>query len=84
MVAKRALEKKSKKGEAGGSKAGGGGSGGRGSGGGAAVGFDPAIDYDPSALFVLADVSKRLKQIEECDLSEEDFESEPARQIRQR
>ena len=45
--------------------------------------FDPAGEFDPSALFVLADISKRLKQIEECVLTDEDDRSEPARQIKQ-
>ena len=47
------------------------------------MGFDPAEDYNPSALFILADISKRLRQLEECDLSGEDYDSEPARMIRQ-
>lgn len=39
--------------------------------------------YDESALYVLADVAKRLRQLEECDLTDEDFASKPGRMVRQ-
>jgi len=44
---------------------------------------DPATEFDPSALFTLADIAKRLRQLEECRLSDEDYDSEPGSMIRQ-
>lgn len=44
---------------------------------------DAAVEYDPTALFALADVAKRTRQLEECDLADEDASSVPGRQIRQ-
>jgi len=60
------------------------GGGGSGSGGGGlGLSRDPAVDYDPTALFALADVAKRTRQLEECDLADEDAASVPGRQIKQ-
>merc|ERR1711991_1232035 len=44
---------------------------------------DPPNDYDPSALYILADVAKRRKQLEVVELSDEDLESIPAQEIEQ-
>jgi len=57
--------------------------GGGGAGGGLGLSRDPAVDYDPTALFALADVAKRTRQLEECDLADEDATSVPGRQIKQ-